>query len=278
MSTLMSPWSGRNTAVMNMVNVGVCVFFLGTQSVEARDNRPGLELGSCECICNSNALDGQGEPQFSEPRAYDLPTTSDRCSAMTGAFCWVHTGHGVKEGELHVCLWTNSAYSQTPARPGLRPQQPASTASPLTAFATVVLRETAACTPIHDGFPETSAENLAAGPPRACPPILDVHALGCTTCHPGATLGFEVHIKNFGGPVLVELKTGARLPDGSTVTILERHEEETIPPGVTVIPLFAGLVLPAGIPAGTYAIEAALIEPALGVTLSRSSVPLTLMP
>ena len=185
MSTLMSPWSGRKTAVMNIVNVGVCVFFFGTQSGEARDNRPGLELGACECICNSNALDGQGEPQFSEPRAYDLPATSDRCSAMTGAFCWVHTGHGVKEGELHVCLWTNSAYSQTPARPGLRPQQPASTASPLTASATVVLRETAACTPIHDGFPETSAENPAAGPPRACPPILDVHALGCTTCHPG---------------------------------------------------------------------------------------------
>ena len=78
--------------------------------------------------------------------------------------------------------------------------------------------------------------------------------------------------------MLVELKTGARLPDGSAVTILERHEEEMIPSGVTVIPLFAGFVLPAGIPAGTYAIEAALIEPVLGVTLSRSSVPLTLMP
>jgi hypothetical protein len=61
--------------------------------------------------------------------------------------------------------------------------------------------------------------------------------------------------------MLVELKTGARLPDGSAVTILERHEEETIPTGVTVIPLFADLVLPAGIPAGAYAIEAALIEP-----------------
>ena len=76
----------------------------------------------------------------------------------------------------------------------------------------------------------------------------------------------------------MELKTGARLPDGSAVTILERHEEEMIPSGVTVIPLFAGFVLPAGIAAGTYAIEAALIEPVLGVTLSRSSVLLTLMP
>jgi len=78
--------------------------------------------------------------------------------------------------------------------------------------------------------------------------------------------------------MLVELKTGARLPDGSAVTILERHEEEMIPTGVTVIPLFADLVLPAGIPAGAYAIEAALLEPTLGVTLSRSSAPLILMP
>jgi hypothetical protein len=189
MSTLISRWSGRNTAVMKIVNLGVCLLFLGAQSVEASDNRPGLELGS----------------------------------------------------------------------------------------ATVGLRETAACTPIH-GFPETSVKNPSADPPPACPPTLAVHALGCTTCHPGETLGFEVHIKNPGRPMLVELKTGARLPDGSAVTILERHEEESIPSGVTVIPLFAGLVLPAGIPAGAYAIEAALLEPTLGVTLSRSRAPLILMP
>ena len=35
-----------------------------------------------------------------------------------------------------------------------------------------------------------------------------------------------------------------------------------------MIPLFAGFVLPAGIPAGAYAIEAALLEPELGVTLA----------
>ena len=198
MSTLISPWRGRNMTVMNIVRLGVCVLLLGARAVEAGDNRPGVE----QCICYS-ALDSQGQP--SEPRIFELPSTSDRCSEMAGVFCWVHTGHDVT-------------------------------------------------------------------------PTLAIHALGCTTCHPGETLGFEVHITNPGGPMLVELKTGARLPDRSTVTILERHEEETIPPGVTVIPLFAGLVLPAGIPAGTYAIEAALLEPALGVTLSRSSVPLTLMP
>ena len=200
MSSLISPWRGRSMTVMNIVRLGVCFLLLGARSAEAADKRPDLE----QCICYY-ALDSQGQLKYSEPRIYDQPSTSDRCSEMAGVFCWVHTGHGVT-------------------------------------------------------------------------PTLAVHALGCTTCHPGGTLGFEVHITNPGGPMLVELKTGARLPDRSTVTILERHEEETIPPGVTVIPLVAGLVLPAGIPAGAYAIEAALLEPALGVTLSRSSVPLILMP
>jgi hypothetical protein len=91
-------------------------------------------------------------------------------------------------------------------------------------------------------------------------------------------LGFEVHIANEGAPIRVELKTGARLPDGSLVTILGRHEEEMIDTGGTVIPLFNGFVLPSGIPAGTYTIEVALLEPELGETLSRQSVTLTLEP
>lgn len=116
-----------------------------------------------------------------------------------------------------------------------------------------------------------------AGPP---PPVLavTVHPLGCTTCRPGQTLGFELQVTNPGAPMLVELKTGAKLPGGGMVSILGRHEEERLPSGVTVIPLFAGFVLPDGIPAGAYAIEAALLEPELGVTLSRHSVGLTLQP
>ena len=39
-----------------------------------------------------------------------------------------------------------------------------------------------------------------------------------------------------------------------------------------------GFVLPAGIPPGMYAIDAALIEPELGVTISRQSRSLTLSP
>jgi hypothetical protein len=74
------------------------------------------------------------------------------------------------------------------------------------------------------------------------------------------------------------LKTGARLPDGSAPTIPGRYVEEVIGSGATVIPLFAGFVLPPELPAGAYPIEAALFEPRRGVTISRHSVPLTLGP
>jgi hypothetical protein len=117
-------------------------------------------------------------------------------------------------------------------------------------------------------------------PAAVPPPTVTVLALGCTTCHPGDTLGFEVRIDNPGGQMVVELKTGARLPDGSVVTILGRFVQKTLAPGATeVISLLSGFVLPAGIfPTGDYTIEAALLEPDLGVTISRHSVGLTLLP
>jgi hypothetical protein len=45
-----------------------------------------------------------------------------------------------------------------------------------------------------------------------------------------------------------------------------------------VIPLFAGFVAPPEFPAGAYPIEAALLEPRRGVTISLHSVLLTLGP
>jgi hypothetical protein len=88
-----------------------------------------------------------------------------------------------------------------------------------------------------------------------------------------------VRIVNPGGPMVVELKTGARLPDGSTVTILGRYVQLTIGAGVNeIIPLFSGFVLPPGFATGAYTIEAALLEPDLGVPMSRHSLTLTLLP
>ena len=123
----------------------------------------------------------------------------------------------------------------------------------------------------------SSSRRARAGRPRReAPPSLTVQALGCTTCHPGNTVGFQVEIINPGPPILVELKTGARLPDGSVVPI--QDEEGVLPTGVTVIPVFTGLVLPAAVPPGIYAIEAEILDATLGVTISEDSAALIVAP
>jgi hypothetical protein len=113
-------------------------------------------------------------------------------------------------------------------------------------------------------------------PASASSPSLTLQALGCTTCHPGDTLGFQVRIVNPGPPMLVELNTSARLRDGSVVTI--QDGEGLLPSGVTVIPVFTGLVLPGGIPQGTYIIEAVLLDPDLDEPISEDSEALTVAP
>jgi hypothetical protein len=149
----------------------------------------------------------------------------------------------------------------------LVPKQPAyNIAAPLT-----ILFDTLS------GMSRFATLEVAAAVP---PPTVTVLALGCTTCQPGDTLSFVVRIDNPDGLTVVELKTGARLPDGSVVTILGRFVQKALGAGVSeTISLFPSFVLQAGaFPAGAYTIEAALLEPDLGVTISRHSVTLTLLP
>lgn len=118
----------------------------------------------------------------------------------------------------------------------------------------------------------------AAGPQPPAPPSIAVIATGCTTCHPGNTAAFHAHIVNPGAAMLVELKTGIRFPDGSIINLLGRHAEQMLGAGQTIdIPMIEGVV-PPGIPSGTYTIEAAILEPELGVTLGRHSLNATLSP
>lgn len=133
--------------------------------------------------------------------------------------------------------------------------------------------ESLAFTLVGVGGPESFQIQV---PASGSTPSLTVQALGCTTCHPGDTLGFQVRIVNPGPPILVELKTSARLPNGSAVTI--QDAEGLLPTGVTVIPVFTGFVLPAGVPPGAYSIEAALLDPELDVTISQDSEALTVAP
>ena len=112
-------------------------------------------------------------------------------------------------------------------------------------------------------------------PAAGVTPGVTVQALGCTTCHPGDTLGFQVRIVNPGPPILVELKTNARLPNGLVVPI--QDAEGLLPIGVTVVPVFTGFVLPAGTPPGAYSIEATLLN-AADVIISQDSEALTVAP
>ncbi len=79
---------------------------------------------------------------------------------------------------------------------------------------------------------------------------------------PATRSASRCEIVNPGPPMLVELKTSARLPNGSVVTI--QDGEGLLPSGVTVIPVFTGFVLPAGVPPGIYTIEAVLLDPDAG--------------
>ena len=140
----------------------------------------------------------------------------------------------------------------------------------------VAFDEARAFTLIGVNSPQSFQIAVPAAGTTPPPPVLTVQALGCTTCHPGNTLGFQVEIINPGPPILVELKTGARLPNGSLVPI--QDEEAVLPTGVTVTPVFTGFVLPAGLPTGIYAIEAELLDATLGTTLSEDSAEFTVAP
>jgi hypothetical protein len=52
------------------------------------------------------------------------------------------------------------------------------------------------------------------------------------------------------------------------------YVEHEVPSGVSAIAI-PGIILPAGLPFGVYTIEAALLEPDFGVTLSRHTVSLS---
>lgn len=116
--------------------------------------------------------------------------------------------------------------------------------------------------------PDTTLE-IPAYVPAA--PTITVVSTGCNPCSAGQLAQFQIHVVNAGPPVTVELKTGVRLPGGSAITLLGVHVEDLLDPGDYTIPL-AGIVVPADIPDGTYTIEAAILDPIFGVTLSRSSV------
>ena len=127
-------------------------------------------------------------------------------------------------------------------------------------------RERASFTLTYNGSPLTSTAVPA--------PTVVVTATGCTDCGAGNPIGFTAHVTNGGPPIAVELKTGIRLPDGTSLSLGDYTQ--VLPAGADIdVPLVPSTVTPAGVPPGTYVVEAALLEPILGINWTRSSVKVT---
>jgi len=116
------------------------------------------------------------------------------------------------------------------------------------------------------------------GPPPA-PPSITVLATGCTTCHTGDLMAFIARLVNPGPSVNVQVKGGARLPDGSIIGALGHDYEATLTAGQTLdIPIAQNFPTPAVAAAIDVTIEAAILEPELGVTISRHNVIVHVQP
>lgn len=101
---------------------------------------------------------------------------------------------------------------------------------------------------------------------------ITVVSTGCNPCRFGQTATFHVHAINPGGTLDVELRAGIRFPNnGPLVPILDLCTETVLPTGEQNIPL-TSIVVPGDVPNGTYTIEAAILDPVFGATLSRHSV------
>lgn len=132
------------------------------------------------------------------------------------------------------------------------------------------------------GNDDTGGYNLSLsclfGPCSPSPPGVQVVVTGCNPCKIGQFAELHLHVTNPGAARTVEVKAGSHFPDGVTnFVFLGRYVEMQIPAGESDI-LIPGLTLPAGLPFGVYTIEAALLEPDFGTTLSRHSVTATLNP
>jgi DNA-binding beta-propeller fold protein YncE len=106
-------------------------------------------------------------------------------------------------------------------------------------------------------------------------PTITVSLTGCTACAPGSTFAVSATVSNPGSrAVPVEVKAGVVMPSGAELNVWSagnRHYETTLAPGTSIAVEILRATLPAGLSAGTWFYEAALLSPELGRTLSRSA-------
>jgi len=120
-----------------------------------------------------------------------------------------------------------------------------------------------------DGNEFDLVEVPALGVPPPPPPTVTIVATGCTACRVGDLAELRLHFVNPGPAREVELKLGSRFPDGATsVLFLGRYVEHTVPEGESDLAV-PSLIVPEGLPFGTYVIEASILDPDFGTTLSH---------
>lgn len=105
------------------------------------------------------------------------------------------------------------------------------------------------------------------------PPSLVLSLTGCTICHPGDTFTVQGVLKNPGpASMSIELKLGLRLPDGSPVSLFGASGEHLVvplPAALSAPFTLMSIPWPSGLPAGTWSVEATVLEVALGKAFSR---------
>ena len=107
-------------------------------------------------------------------------------------------------------------------------------------------------------------------------PTITVVATRCNPCRSGQTVGFDGQVDNPGPAMQAEIKAGARLPDGSILPLFNRVV--TLSSGPSALTLVPAQSLPAGLSTLDVIVEAAILEPVLGTTLSRHHAILHLLP
>lgn len=115
-------------------------------------------------------------------------------------------------------------------------------------------------------------------PPSPRPPRISIANAGCLTCRPGDFAQVHLHLSNPGPPRNVEVKAGSHFPDGVTVlSLVGPNLEMTVPSGESDISI-PGVFLPADVAPGAYLIEARLLDPVFGTTLSADYLSLRVTP
>jgi hypothetical protein len=100
---------------------------------------------------------------------------------------------------------------------------------------------------------------------------LAVESRGCDPCSAEQIADFVAVVVNPGELLFAELRLTATAPHGAPIDLLPGSVQRLVPPGVSELPLVS-LPVPGHVPAGAYLVEAALLDPARGITLARDSI------